>query len=1074
MKTMKKLLSIFLTAALLLSVFCQAGAFSVSALENEEITINEDEILSDDKTANDDEIAAGDAVYSVIGTNIFYYEDNIYDTSTNMTYDPNAEVYKLRLYAVQPRNDVRIKIVKNHSIKEDFDIQSTYYIFDIVSTCDILITFDPITHTTNVYGKGVVPFNVRKVVLLGFGNDAFNWDYTSEDDLLTEVEKGVWEITYKNVMTSSDPYCQVYFGVNPTENTKPNVSYGFGNPNNEIVSSGVETDASILGSRNIAFKVEKDYSTVNLRLDVRNFDPETKTGAKFTVTVTPPSGDVYSLAVQNQEIFFGSDPSAPKTPKLTYNESAGLYELTVKDVQPQTVSCYLLKNNSQTPGEYGMCSENPLSFDVVSTCDVTIIFNPITEEIDVLGDGVAVETEVDCLSVIAAGNGEGNYLNGANWDPCDTSNAMEEVADGIFELTMTNVEAFDNYNVKFAVNSIDEDNEPAPNPWQHTFGAAQETECPAGQKVNLVYGGSNCIFSVPQNGSTVKFRLNLRNFNFATKKGATLLITVTPPEPEPDVYSVALMDSEDYSSVGVGTLLKPDMTYNESTALYTLTVKDLQPQTAYYFYLLKNYAQIPGKDGWCSDYPIFFYLEGPCDVTFTFEPLTGEINVFGESVSIYYPNLGIFSVIAAGNGEGNYLNGANYDPCDTSNAMEEVADGIFELTMTNVKASNNYSIKFAVNSIDDNYEPAPDPWQHTFGAAQETEYPTGETIDLAYGGSNCIFSVPQNGSTVKFRLNLRNFNFATKKGATLLITVTPPVYGVQVVNTGFYPDPDEVLMTYNEETGLYELTAKNVEPQTVEFYVVKDHVTLYGDYYSDTNHPYKFKVDYTCDVTITFDPETEAVTVQSDGIFPPPYINFSVYSVIAAGNGEGNYLNGSNWDPYDTANALEEIEEGVWQLTMKNIDAFDNYQIKFVVNTVDEDGNPIVNPWEHNFGTAQERQYPADEEIDAVYNGSTCMFTVPDDHSTVTFTLDLRNFDIETKQGAKLMINVEPPEPELKPQLGDVNGDGVVDVLDAALIQKFAAEKAQLNEEQTKLGDFNVDGYCDVLDATAIQKSLVY
>ena len=829
MKTMKKLLSIFLTAALLLSVFCQAGAFSVSALENEEITINEDEILSDDKTANDDEIAAGDAVYSVIGTNIFYYEDNIYDTSTNMTYDPNAEVYKLRLYAVHPRNDVRIKIVKNHSIKEDFDIQSTYYIFDIVSTCDILITFDPITHTTNVYGKGVVPFNVRKVVLLGFGNDAFKWDYTSEDDLLTEVEKGVWEITYKNVMTSSDPYCQVYFGVNPTENTKPNVSYGFGNPNNEIVSSGVETDASILGSRNIAFKVEKDYSTVNFRLDVRNFDPETKTGARFTVTVTPPEGDVYSLAVQNQEIFFGSDPSAPKTPKLTYNESTGLYELTVKDVQPQTVSCYLLKNNSQTPGEYGMCSENPLSFDVVSTCDVTITFNPITEEIDVLGDGVAVETEVDCLSVIAAGNGEGNYLNGANWDPCDTSNAMEEVTDGIFELTMTNVKAFDNYNVKFVANSVDENNEPAPNPWKHTFGAAQETECPAGQKVNLVYGGSNCIFSVPQNGSTVKFRLNLRNFNFATKKGATLLITVTPP-----------------------------------------------------------------------------------------------------------------------------------------------------------------------------------------------------------------------------------------------------VYGVQVVNTGFYPDPDEVLMTYNEETGLYELTAKNVEPQTVEFYVVKDHVTLYGDYYSDTNHPYKFKVDYTCDVTITFDPETETVTVQSDGIFTPPYLFFSVHSVIAAGNGEGDYLNGSNWDPYDTANALEEIEEGVWQLTMKNIDAFDNYQIKFVVNTVDEDGNPLVNPWEHNFGTAQEREYPTDEEIDAVYNGSTCIFSVPEDGSTVIFTLDLRNFDIETKQGAKLMINVEPPEPELKPQLGDVNGDGVVDVLDAALIQKFAAEKAQLNEEQKKIGDFNGDGHCDVLDASAIQKSLVY
>lgn len=825
---MKKLLSIFLTAALLLSVFCQAGAFSVSALENEEFTVNEDEILSDDKTANDDEIAADGAVYSVIGNNIFYYVDNIYDTSTNMTYDPNAEVYKLRLYAVEPRNDVRIKIVKNHSIKEDFDIQSTYFIFDVVSTCDILITFDPVTHTTNVYGKGVVPFNVRKVVLLGFGNDAFNWDYTSEDDLLTEVEKGVWEITYKNVMTSTAPYCQVYFGVNPTENTMPNVSYGFGNPNNEIVSSGVETDASILDSRNIAFKVEKDYSTVSFRLDLRNFDPETKTGAKFTVTVTPSEGDFYSVAVMNPEVFYGSG-SVTQTPNLTYNESSGLYDLTVKDVQPQTVNFYMLINNTQIPGKIGWCSEHPYSFSIESPCDVTFTFNPFTEEINIFGDGVSYDTAMSVFSVIAAGNGEGNYLNGANFDPCDTSNAMKEVADGIFELTMTNVKAFDNYNVKFVANSLDEDNEPAPNPWQHTFGAAQETE-----------------------------------------------------------------------------------------------------------------------------------------------------------------------------------------------------------------------------------------------------YPTGETLDLVYGGSNCIFSVPQNGSTVKFRLNLRNFDFATKKGATLLITVTPPVYGVQVTNTGFYPDPDEVLMTYNEETGLYELTAKNVEPQTVEFYVVKDHVTLYGDYYSDTNHPYKFKVDYTCDVTITFDPETETVTVQSDGIFTPPYINFSVYSVIAAGNGEGDYLNGSNWDPCDTANALEEIEEGVWQLTMKNIDAFDNYQIKFTVNSVDEDGNPIVNPWEHNFGTAQERQYPADEEIDAVYNGSTCIFSVPQDGSTVIFTLDLRNFDIETKQGAKLMINVEPPEPELKPQLGDVNGDGVVDVLDAALIQKFAAEKAQLTEEQKKIGDFNGDGYCDVLDASAIQKSLVY
>ena len=67
-----------------------------------------------------------------------------------------------------------------------------------------------------------------------------------------------------------------------------------------------------------------------------------------------------------------------------------------------------------------------------------------------------------------------------------------------------------------------------------------------------------------------------------------------------------------------------------------------------------------------------------------------------------------------------------------------------------------------------------------------------------------------------------------------------------------------------------------------------------------------------------------------------------------------------------------------------------------------------------------------------------------------------------------------PVEPTTEPQpavkIGDINGDGSVDILDATIAQKAAAGKAQLTPEQDYVGDVNNDGVCDILDATMIQK----
>ena len=53
---------------------------------------------------------------------------------------------------------------------------------------------------------------------------------------------------------------------------------------------------------------------------------------------------------------------------------------------------------------------------------------------------------------------------------------------------------------------------------------------------------------------------------------------------------------------------------------------------------------------------------------------------------------------------------------------------------------------------------------------------------------------------------------------------------------------------------------------------------------------------------------------------------------------------------------------------------------------------------------------------------------------------------------------------------GDVSGDSKVDITDATLVQQFAAELIELDENQKKAADTNKDGKVDIDDATLIQK----
>ena len=56
---------------------------------------------------------------------------------------------------------------------------------------------------------------------------------------------------------------------------------------------------------------------------------------------------------------------------------------------------------------------------------------------------------------------------------------------------------------------------------------------------------------------------------------------------------------------------------------------------------------------------------------------------------------------------------------------------------------------------------------------------------------------------------------------------------------------------------------------------------------------------------------------------------------------------------------------------------------------------------------------------------------------------------------------------------GDVNHDGIINVVDATLVQKYIVRLADFDDETFKIADANNDGRIDITDATIIQKVIV-
>ena len=214
--------------------------------------------------------------------------------------------------------------------------------------------------------------------------------------------------------------------------------------------------------------------------------------------------------------------------QMTYNSETGLYEKVYPAVAAGT---YNVKVTDGTwSNAWGDNGQN-YTFVVSSACDVTVTFDADTKTVKVTGDSVGKETGLEITAMYAVGNGSGNWLNGASWDPAAAANVMEEVSENVYEITFENVSAGTGYQFKFAANGD----------WTHSWGGG-------GAEGEAVYNGPNIALSVEPELANVTLSIDMTGYSHATKSGATYSVTVEAVQADPakDYYLVGYINGADY------------------------------------------------------------------------------------------------------------------------------------------------------------------------------------------------------------------------------------------------------------------------------------------------------------------------------------------------------------------------------------------------------------------------------------------------------------------------------------------------------------------------------------------------
>ena len=152
------------------------------------------------------------------------------------------------------------------------------YDFAVTTKCDVTITFNKDTKEITVTGAGVgaATLTVEKIIIAGTAN------------ICGEAYK---ENLATNQMTANGKvYTKTYTGLAKGDYEIKFCANGSWDNNwgGTFETSGVVADAEHNGD-NIAFGITYTEATVEVKLDLTNYDHSTKQGAKFTITITDTS-----------------------------------------------------------------------------------------------------------------------------------------------------------------------------------------------------------------------------------------------------------------------------------------------------------------------------------------------------------------------------------------------------------------------------------------------------------------------------------------------------------------------------------------------------------------------------------------------------------------------------------------------------------------------------------------------------------------------------------------------------------------------------------------------------------------
>ena len=763
------------------------------------------------------------------------------------------------------------------------------------------------------------------------------------------------------------------------------------------------------------------------------------------------------------------DPTANEMTAGTYEFDGAAYDYALT-AEVAAAGTYNFKVTNGT-WEVAYPAAN-FTFVTTDAGEVTIYFDSTTQAIAVGGD-IIDNSEFVVESVTAVGNGDGAWLNGVNWDPAATENDLTEIEPGVWQIVYENIEDYDMYQVKFAVNHS----------WAYNWTSD-----------GVFDGQINPNNVVEVNGSTVTLTIDINGFDFATKEGSVVTsFEVTPPveetepseEPSSEEPSSEEPSSEEPSeepSSEEPSSEEPSSEEPSSEEPSSEEPSSEEPSEDAFFSVAGDFltpAWTPAAnemtkgayefDGVAYDYAItaevaaagtynFKVTNGTWDVAYPANNVTFTATAAGE-VTIYFDSTTqaiaidgeildksefvVDSITAVGNGDGAWLNGVAWDPAATENDLTEIEPGVWQIVYENIEAYDVYQVKFAVNHS----------WAYNWSS------------DGIFDGQiNPNNVVEVDGSTVTLTIDINGFNFATKEGTVVTsFVVTPPEEE---------PSSEE---PSSEEPSSEEPEVKNViyfdanSANWGEFKKVFCHVWVYG---GDAFYSWQAKKETCTDADgdgiweYNFDDKGIAL---EDGV---------LYAVIFSNeNGAQTYnLLFDTTCLEDTAYVVEDVYENPEDSSKTCQVAFWKNQDPAVFGpemVITSLGN-VIGTCVPTTTTAQgilEAWLANAAKIDNVrtYTGKTDQQIIDDIAEGLGLTA-AEAADAIANTEAVVDWNEEDSLIGYEPVIGDVNGDGDVTVLDATLVQRAVAKTSSLDDTQAACADVNGDGDVSVLDATIIQR----